>query len=96
MPCEPIIRDGQWIGFVCSRESEPVRLGRGVWMTWDSYFGPTIYTRKDRKTFLKNWERRPRVVAMLEKWQQENDPRRHHDAARGESSMTREHYGESW
>mgnify|MGYP001559821617 FL=1 len=72
MPCNPIFRDGKRIGFVCSRESEPVRLARGVWMTWDKYFGPSFYTRQDCKDFLKNWARRPRVLAVLEKWQREN------------------------
>ena len=71
MPCDPIINaQGEQVGFFCW---SPVHhLGRGVWMEWHSYLGPTFFHDKDCRKPMDDWFERPRVVALFERWQAAN------------------------
>ena len=72
MPCTSILDHGgkRRVGFICW---SPVHhLGRGVWMEWHSYLGPTFFYDKDCRKPFDDWYMNPRVVALLEKWQAEN------------------------
>jgi len=72
MPCSPILDfcGKRRVGFICW---SPVHhLGRGVWMEWHSYLGPSFYHDKDCQKPMHDWYERPQVVALFEKWQTAN------------------------
>ena len=72
MPCTPLMDQSgkRRVGFICW---SPVHhLGRGVWMEWHHYLGPTFFHDKNCQKPMDDWYEHPRVVALFEKWQAAN------------------------
>lgn len=72
MPCSPITDSSgkRRIGFICC--SHVHYLGRGIWMEWHSYLGPTFFSDKNCQKWIEDWYERPRIVDAFEKWQKDN------------------------
>ena len=49
-----------------------VHLGRGIWMGWHNYFGPTFYCDRDCTKLIEDWWEKPRVLEAFNKWRREN------------------------
>lgn len=72
MPCTPLLDQTgkRRVGFICWSPCH--HLGRGVWMEWHSYLGPSFYHDKDCQKPMHDWYERPRVVALFEQWHTAN------------------------
>lgn len=66
-PCHQIVSGRRVVGYVCT-SPERVRLARGVWMEWHSYFGPTFFTTRDGDRMIDDWYLRQRIVALFDSW----------------------------
>lgn len=72
MPCYPLTDSkGRRTGTICIRDA-PHHLGRGIWMDWHSYLGPTFYSDRDLENPIEDWYQNPRIVAAFEAWQAKN------------------------
>jgi len=71
MPCIPLIEHGKRVGVICMAPRR-VHLGRGIWMEYHRYFGPSFYPNETTNDDIDLWHQNPRIIAAWEKWQKEN------------------------